>query len=208
MKKSFLNIFFLFLLISIAAPNKPDIAGNKINRYFGNDSPEIKGKGVIDNYITAIGGRNRISSIIDRTTYITGKVRNMNINITVYQKSPNLYFQKTELGAAEQKIIFDGKKGIMITGDNTQEIKGAELEKLKYEATMQLLLYLKAYDVKAEFKGIEKANGVEAYKVILKLPGDMNWTQYYDTSTYFKSKRRKTGNSRGRRSNSAGIFFQ
>lgn len=186
-------------------PNKGEFAENKvkgnsniisINKgkiYFGkdfnqNDSSEIKGEEIIEHYISAIGGENKLSRIMDRTTYITGKVRNMKIHIVVYQKVPDMYFQKVELGATEQKIIFDGVKGFMITGDDIEEVRGQELEKLKYEATMQLLLYLNAYDVKAKFTGIEEANGVDAYKVILNFPGDMKWTEYYDTTTYLRVK--------------------
>ena len=212
MDKKFLYIFFLLFLINIAIPTKSGFAVNKIkgnkndkslkrgsiyfrNQFSKNDSSGVRGKEIIDHYISALGGKDKLSSIMDRTTYITGKVRNMNIHIVVYQKVPNMYFQKIELGATEQKIIFDGEKGFMITGDNIQEMKGLELEKLKYEATMQLLLYLNAYDVKVEFKGIEKANGVNAYKVILAFPGDMSWTEYYDTTNYLKVKEVKPVNS-------------
>lgn len=211
MKKNYLDILLLFCWIFVAVPANIDSAGNKangnagrnldfikgneFNHYNKSDSSRIKGEQIIDNYISAIGGKNKINQVMDRTTYITGKVRNMDIDIVVYQKVPKMYYQKIELGATEQKIIFDGEKGIMITGDNTQTIKGLDLKKLKYEATMQLLLYLNAYDVKAEYKGIEKANGVKAYKVILKLPGDLEWTQYYDTTTFLKVKEIKPVNS-------------
>ena len=152
------------------------------------DSTEIEGAKIIAKYISAIGGKDTINKIMDRTTFITGKVRNMNIHIVVYQKIPNKYYQKINLGAAEQKIIYDGKKGVTITGNNVQEIRGAELDKLKYDATMQLLLYLKAYEVKAIYEGKEKIKGKMAYKVILKLPDNMEWIQYYDTTTYLKLK--------------------
>lgn len=213
MNNKSLNIFLIFLLISITITYNLEAAGNKtkgnskektsevntgkihIQKVHDNDSLEIKGKEIIANYISAIGGKNRINKIMDRTTFITGKVKNMNIHIIVYQKVPDMYLQKIELGAAEQKIVFDGVRGVMITGDNIQEMKGLELNKLKYEATMQFLLYLNAYDVNAEFQGIEKANGVNSYKVILVFPGDMKWTEYYDTTTYLKVKEIKPINS-------------
>ena len=212
MNKNFLNILILIFVLNITLTNKPELLGNKIggshNRksfttrepYFlnhinKNDSSEKKGEEIIADYVSAIGGRNKLRSVMDRTTFITGRVRNMNIHIVVYQKIPNKYFQKIELGATEQKIIFDGEKGFMITGDDNQEMQGQALEKLKYEATMQLLLYLNAYNVKTEFKGIEKANGVNAYKIILNFPGDMKWTEYYDTTNFLRVKEEKPVNS-------------
>ncbi len=152
------------------------------------DSSEIEGSRIIARYISAIGGKDTINKIMDRTTFISGKVRNMSIHIVVYQKIPNKYYQKINLGAAEQKIIYDGKKGVTITGDNEQEIRGAELDKLKYDATMQLLLYLKAYDVSAIYEGKENIKDKMTYKVILRLPDNMEWIQYYDTTTYLKLK--------------------
>ena len=212
MNKNFLNILVLLFVLNINFPNNPEFQGNKIGQNYNSEtfltrepflishinkhySSENKGEEIIAGYVSAIGGRNKLRSIMDRTTFITGIVRNMDIHVVVYQKIPNKYFQKIELGATEQKIIFDGEKGIMITGDDTQQMHGQALEKLKYEATMQLLLYLNAYNVRAEFKGIEKANGVNAYKVTLNFPGDMKWTEYYDTTTYLRVKEEKPVNS-------------
>ncbi len=212
MNINFLNILLLLFVINIALPNNPEVAENKIkennnkksfiirepylhNHIDKNDSSATEGKKIIADYVSAIGGKNKLRSVMDRTTFITGKVRNMNIHIVVYQKAPDKYFQKIELGATEQKIVYDGVKGFMITGDDIQEMQGQALEKLKYEATVQLLIYLNAYDIKAEFKGIEKANGVNAYKVILNFPSDMKWTEYYDTTTYLRVKEEKPVNS-------------
>ncbi|MEJ2615115.1 MAG: hypothetical protein P8Z35_09160 [Ignavibacteriaceae bacterium] len=208
MNKSFLNILLLLFVLNITIPIKPEFAVIKIkennnrnsfqteenyfnSHYYKDDSLKIKGEAIIAHYVSAIGGKNKLRKIMDRTTFITGRVRNMNIHIVVYQKIPDKYLQKIELGAAEQKIVFDGEKGFMITDDNNEEMQGQALEKLKYEAVIQLLLYLNAYDVKAEYKGIEKANGVDAYKVILDFPGDMKWTEYYDTTTYLRVKEEK-----------------
>ena len=212
MSRNFLNILLLLVIINIALPKKTEFQEAKIkesnnsksfikgepyllNHIDKNKSSGKKGEAIIADYVSAIGGRNKLRSIMDRTTFITGKVRNMNIHIVVYQKVPDKYFQKIELGATEQKIIYDGVKGFMLTGDDMEEMKGQALEKLKYEATMQLLIYLNAYDVKAELKGIEKANGVDAYKVILNFPGEMKWAEYYDTTTYLRVKEEKPVNS-------------
>ncbi|MFZ0454724.1 MAG: hypothetical protein WCE54_12225 [Ignavibacteriaceae bacterium] len=224
MNKNFLNILLLLFVINIALPKKPEFPGNQIkqnnksklfktnepyliNHITINDSSEKKGDKIIADYVSAIGGKNNLRSLMDRTTFITGKVRNMNIHVVVYQKVPDKYYQKIELGATEQKIIYDGVKGFMITGDDIQEMQGQALEKLKYEATMQLLIYLNAYDVKAEFTGIEKANGVNAYKVILNFPGDMKWTEYYDTTTYLRVKEEKPVNSPSGKTSIQESFF-
>jgi hypothetical protein len=163
-----------------------------------NDSLQIRGKRIVAKYISAIGGKDLISKIMDRTIFLTGLVNNLHVDMTIYQKIPNKYYQKVVLGAVEQKVIFDGEKGIMITGNDTQKIRGADLEKLKYEATMELMLYLNAYNVKAEYAGVEKVKEHNAYKVILLFPEGMQWTEYYDADSYFKVKEIKPVMSPGR----------
>jgi zinc protease len=196
----YLSLFLILFIINLTDQNAPGPVRNISVKVLSgtadrgiiyqnrSDTLKFNGKEIIDNYISAIGGRDIINKIMDRTTYITGRVRNTDIQIIVYQKIPNKYYQKIELGAAEQKIIFDGEKGAIITEDGIQEIRGLDLEKLKYEATMQLPLYLRAYNVKAVLNGFEKVKGINAYKVILKFPDNMEWIQYYDSTTYLKIK--------------------
>lgn len=220
MNNNYTSLILLFFILNIGIPNKSDLGKNKISFVQSDstinenkistpqiDNQEIKGEKIIEKYISAIGGKEAINKIMDRTTYITGKVQSMNIHIVVYQKIPNKYYQKIELGAAEQKIIFDGEKGIMITNDNKQEIKGLDFEKLKYESAMPLMLYPSAYGVKIEFKGVEKVKGNKAYKIVLKFPGGMEWTQYYDTTTYLKIEEIKPVNSPDNRVINQATFF-
>ena len=207
MNRIFFTSFIFFTVLNIFLQNQFCFAGNKIKKNFlvdrhkmslkdtvenyhkiKPDSSEIKGEKIIADYISAIGGKDALSKIMDRTTYITGDVLGIDVDIVIYQEIPDKYYQKIDLGAAEQKIIFDGENGINITGDETQTIKGEDLIKLKYEATMQLILYLKAYKVKAKLEGLEKINGEDAYKVQLIFPEEMEWTQYYNRNTKLKVK--------------------
>jgi hypothetical protein len=148
-------------------------------------------KTVIDKYIDAIGGRKNLLKVSDRTTAMSAAIQGVNIAITSYQKAPNKLYQDINAGAMDQKVIFDGENGVTKVGGQSMTVSGKDLEKLKLESTMNLILDLNHYNVKASLKGIEKVDGKDAYKVELSLPSGIIWTQYYDTQTGLKLKELK-----------------
>lgn len=152
---------------------------------------KITAEKIIENYLTALGGRNELNKINNRKIFLTGKVQNVKVKMVVYQKEPNKYYQKVSLGNTVQKTIFDGKKGFVIIDDNVTELLDDDLEKLKFEAVMQLLPLLDAYNVKADFITEKIINGKKCYKIILTFPSGMKWTQFYDAETSLKIKELK-----------------
>jgi zinc protease len=134
---------------------------------------------VIENYITAIGGRDRLSRVEDRTTVMTGSVQGFNIKMTIYQKAPALLRQEITASGLDQKIIYNGEEGVMLTGGSKQRILGDELEKLKYEAAIGLILDPESFGVKMELDGVEKLDKTTAYRVI-NTTGTTSWISYYD----------------------------
>lgn len=159
------------------------------------DSITLTAQEIIDKYIEAIGGEDKIYSIVDRTTIMRGSVQGVNITIVSYQKAPNKLKQQIKAGNNEQVIIFDGGKGEMKMAGEEKEITGSELEKLKYESTLTLLTDLEHYGIKLNLEGIEKVNDNKAYKIIMTLPSGIKWTQYYDTESGLKVKEEKYVNS-------------
>ncbi len=155
----------------------------------------LTAKEVIENYISAIGGAEKIYNVVDRTTVMSGTVQGVDITITSYQKAPDKLKQIIKAGSNEQEIIFDGKKGIVKLADEDKEIEGSELEKLKFEATLALLANPEHYGIKTKLDGIEKVNSENAYKVIMILPSGIKWTQYYDIKTRLKVRELKYINS-------------
>jgi zinc protease len=206
-------LFFLFLfsssfLVSKTLPDSTESITDSLQKEIGKDTldseiPEgLTAKNVIDNYIEAIGGAEKIYNIVDRTTIMRGSVQGINITIVSYQKAPNKLKQKIKAGANEQLIIFNGEKGIMEMAGEKNEITGAELEKLKYEATLTLLTDPEYYGIKLNLDGVEKINEEDAYKIIMTLPSGIKWSQFYDTESGLKVKEEKYINS------PMGLFLQ
>ena len=151
----------------------------------------ISAQEIIENYIKAIGGKNKLYSITDRTTVMSGSVQNFDVSMIIYQKAPNKRKQITKVGSNKQLLIFDGERGIAETGGKVEEIKGLELEKLKYESTITLLPDLEYYGINLSFEGIETVDSSEAYKIVMTLPSGIKWTQYYNTESHLKIKESK-----------------
>ncbi len=179
------NIFIKLFILAFVFPSLifcQNVNSNQVKE----KKDAAKAKLIIEKYIDAIGGKNELARIEDRTTYMSGNVRGVKVEMTVYQKSPDLLVQEITAGSVHQSIFYNGEKGIMKSEGKTMEVKGTELEKLKYESTLQLLLKLDSIGVKVSYQGQEKF-GDELYnKIEMILPSGTKWTQFYDDSTGLK----------------------
>ncbi len=143
---------------------------------------------VIDNYLEAIGGKEKFSNIEDRTTIMRGQIMKQSLSIVIKQKTPNKLKQIIRSGEMKQTILYDGTKGVMIIGDKKTEFDNNKLEKLKFEAAMNFLLDPEAFGVKLELTGIETVDSTECYKIELTTEGGKNWVQFYSIDSGLKIK--------------------
>lgn len=146
---------------------------------------EMRASFVLSDYIEALGGREKLESVEDRTTNITGTVQGFEIKMIVYQKVPSFLRQDVEASGLEQTIIYDGEKGVIITGEESREIFSEELARLKYDASLRFLLDPDAVGVKMELIDSTIINNAFTYK-IRSTGGDLVWFTYYDTKSKLK----------------------
>lgn len=148
-------------------------------------------KVVMEKYLDAIGGRDALAKIEDRTTIMRGTAMGQALTIIVKQKAPNKMRQEVKAGGMDQTIIFDGEKGVMKAATKNVDVTGKELEQLKIEATMELLLDIEGNGVKLDFEGTEKINGKDAHKIKMTLPSGIRWFNYFDAESGLKIKEQK-----------------
>ena len=146
---------------------------------------------VLEKYLNAIGGRDALVKVEDRTTIMRGTAMGQALTIIVKQKSPNKMRQEVKAGGMDQTIIFDGEKGVMKAATQSVEVTGKELEQLKIEATMELLLDLESSGIKLAFEGTEKINSKDAYKIKMTLPSGIRWFTFFDAESGLKVKEQK-----------------
>ena len=165
-----------------------DQSGDKVDTTKNKLPKGVKAKSVIDKYIKAIGGKENLEKVKDKTTIMSGSVQGMNIKMTIYQKVPNKIKQELDAGVIKQETYYDGKKGIVLSGGNTVDITGEALETIKYQAMMHPIYIIDSLNVKTKLLGVEKVNSKDAYKIEVVLPNGKNWIEYFDPDTGYKIK--------------------
>ena len=182
LSKLFFAVLFVVLNINTYATSKPDSTNN-------NES--IDPKIVLEKYIDAIGGRDVLSKIEDRTTIMRGTAMGQSLTIIVKQKAPNKMRQEVKAGGMDQTIIFNGEKGVMTAASKKVDVTGKELEQLKIEASLELLLDPESFGVKLFYEGTEKINDKDTYKIKMTLPSGIRWFTFFDAESGLKVKEQK-----------------
>ncbi|UCH65028.1 MAG: hypothetical protein JSW63_10500 [Ignavibacterium sp.] len=149
---------------------------------------ELSADDVIEKYLKAIGGREQIETIEDRSTSMSGTTMGKKLSIVVKQKAPSKLRQEITAETIKQTIIFDGEQGVMIMGEQKSELGGNELDKLKIEAQMNFLLNPELYGVRPELIGMEIIDSVRCYNISMNMNDSTNWNQYYEVKTGLKIK--------------------
>jgi zinc protease len=183
-------VFFSFVLFFLVS-NYSTLAFNKPDSTKTSSEELVDPKVVIEKYLDAIGGRDALSKIEDRTTIMRGTAMGQSLTIIVKQKSPNKLRQDIKAGGMDQTVIFDGEKGIMQAADKKIAVDGKELEQLKTEASMELLLDPESFGIKLSYEGSEKVNDKDAYKIMMTLPSGIRWFTYFDAESDLKVKEQK-----------------
>lgn len=150
-----------------------------------NVTAEIRASSVLSDYIEALGGREKLENIEDRTTNITGTVQGFDIKMIVYQKVPSLLRQEVQASGLDQTIIYNGEKGVIITGEESRQIFSEELARLKYDASLRFLLNPDAAGVKMKLIDSVIVNNFFTYK-IQSSGSDLVWFTYYDVKSKLK----------------------
>jgi len=83
------------------------------------------------------------------------------------------------------------QKGIMKAATQNIEVSGKELEQLKTEATMELLLDPASFGITLSYEGTEKINANDAHKIKMTLPSGIRWFAYFDAESGLKVKEQK-----------------
>ena len=150
-------------------------------------------KKVIEDYIKAAGGREKFKKI--ETFKQVGSV-NMGartITIKEYKVEPDKFANITEMnGQVVQKQVYDGEKAMVSSMGQEQEIKGEQLERLKYEAKLFKFLDYDELGVELELQGVEQVDGEDTYKIKVTSPAGNHRYDYYSMDSGLKVKTKST----------------
>ncbi|MBN1638650.1 MAG: insulinase family protein [Ignavibacteriales bacterium] len=166
-----------------------DIYGEKVD-FSVKPAPEgVTIETVLNNYINAMGGKEKLLSVEDVTIKMSAEVQGMKITVTNYSKVENKVLILVDIGGmGTMKTVFDGVSGKTSGMGQEKVFSGAELEYLNIKNRFDILFEYEKYDVKNELLGIEKIDGIDAYKVLTTYPGNFKETGYYNCETGLKIK--------------------
>lgn len=156
-----------------------------------NDDTSEQARAIISKYLDAIGGADAIKNIQDKTVIMRGTAMDQTVTIILKQKFPNKLRQEVKAGGMDQVIIFDGEKAVMKVAGQTIKIENKQLEQLKVESAMEMLLNPDSLGLKLLYDGTESSGNNTLHKVKIILPSGLNWVAYFDDKSGLKVKETK-----------------
>ena len=96
---------------------------------------------VLNKYVEAIGGKENILKVKDKTTKMSGAMQGMNITMTQSQKAPNKSHTLIDFGVGQQIMVFDGEKGKISAMGQEQPMPAEQVEQMKLGSLYFMLEY-------------------------------------------------------------------
>ena len=170
---------------------KPVAEGTKI-------SADVTPEKIINTYLQAIGGLEKLKNIKDMTVKSTMNMQGMTIENSykylISPEKPMFMLEVSLAGNVMQKMVFDGEKAIIAAGGTTQTMEGEKAAQMREQAYPILELEFDKLGIKPTLEGIEKINGRDAYKLKTTI-GEASTYSFYDVENGLKVK--SAGNSNG-----------
>ena len=166
-----------------------DAFGNKLDVQDTPMSSDITATQVIDDYIEAIGGKDKLMAVKTLSMTTVMSVMGQDATTKMLQKDNKKMKMTMSMGGnVMQETIFDGTVGYVGGMGGSQKVTdGDQLEGMKDQAKMFARLNYAA-EKTMELKGIEDVNGEKAYKMIVIDASGKKSTEYYSAKTSYLLK--------------------
>lgn len=167
--------------------NYYDTYGNPVDMKGSAVPTDLTAADVVENYLNAIGGREKLAAVKDMKLKAGSTVQGMQMQMNITQKAPNKMHMAVNMsGMTLNEAKFDGEKGYQAQMGQSMPVGEAELNALRDQATMFPETNYTKDGYKLELKGAEPIEGSQAYRVDVTTPDGKTKTEYYDTKTGFK----------------------
>jgi predicted Zn-dependent peptidase len=144
---------------------------------------------VIDNYIKAIGGKEKVMNVNSLVQEMDASFQGMAMSMMMKQKNPNMIAVDMSIAGVGSvfKQAFDSETGYMEQQGRKMEMPPAMLDGMKARKGLFPELYFEKD--KITLKGIESVDGKDAYAVeVVDASGEKS-TNYYDVASGLKVKK-------------------
>lgn len=149
---------------------------------------EISAPQLINNYLKAIGGVEKLNTVSSIDQTYTMDLMGMSITARVIQDNGKFYMSMTAPGMNLMKQIYNGETGIMEQMGSRSVLEGKDLETIKEQSALFPERKYNDAGYMIEVTGIEDVNGKPAYKLMVTKPSGSKSTEFYDKLTFLKLK--------------------
>lgn len=168
---------------------------DKSGKTYNPELPEIPEdygtENVIDKYIEAVGGREKIMGLADRTVVMNSEIADMNMKLTIYQKTGLQFAQYVEFGVSEIVTLLDSSEAWQKISGNTVKLTESEYDALLPEADLNMPLTVEAYYDSILFNGLKKVDDTIVAELVLFLPNGDKIVEWYDHESGLKLRKVK-----------------
>jgi zinc protease len=163
-----------------------DIYGDK-QKAMGNT--DITGQQVIDNYIEALGGKEKLEEVESITTVVNLSLNNMQLTNTTIKQGGNKYMNTTAMGGQEMnRVVYNNGEAKMFAQGQSMALPPQQAKALAAEAYAFPELHYADLGYELELKGLAKVNGKDAYQVVVTAPEGTKTVNYFNVENGFKVK--------------------
>ncbi|MCH7399997.1 insulinase family protein [Belliella sp. DSM 107340] len=151
---------------------------------------DVTASGVIDSYIEAIGGNEKVKSIKTSIIESSAEVQGMKLDFDYYyDEQKQAFSNKVSMGGnvMSNTLLKDGKGIVQANGAN-QELTDEQFEAAKMNMFIFPELHFESLGYTLEVDGIKDVEGENAYKVVVSNPMGSKTINYYSVESGLKIK--------------------
>ncbi|NUQ24222.1 MAG: insulinase family protein [Saprospiraceae bacterium] len=148
---------------------------------------DIDPAGVIDHYLIAIGGKEKLEAVRDLRVVMTTHIQGMSMQIDMTQKAPAKMNMRVQIGGnVVNQTIFDGEKAQIKVMGKPQPVDSATLAGIKEQSLLFPELHYLQMGYSLQLIGVEMLDEKKAYVLDITRPGGKKFTSYFDADTGLK----------------------
>jgi zinc protease len=177
-----------------------DVEGNPVDLSDRTKAiPEgITAMNIIENYLSAIGGREKLESLHDISIKMKMEMQGMVLESEALRKAPDKFRMSLSMGGnIISQTTFDGTVGKSSGFQGNAVLEGDELEDLRIQSLFMPELNYDGAGFTVKLLSLEKTDGTDAYKLEITDPSGSSSLEFYDARSGFKILEEKTENTPG-----------
>ena len=154
---------------------------------------EIDVQQIIENYLQALGGRDRLEEIKDITQVMKASMQGLELQITSIRKAPNMSFESVTAGEMElQKMLFNGTSGVEVVQGQSKPLDEKKIQESMVESRIVPEISYEDLGVKLTLTGLEKVGEEDTYAVEIEQPSGKTSYAYFSKESGLKLKESTT----------------